>query len=342
MEKMKISATVVADTINPSFVPLMGGFGSFKAMARVTSMLVTMPRFILAEFNTHRVFSRNSASSRAIPFEKMVESIEKDPFIPIAWQKEHKGMQGSEYFEDVDDIKELNMLWCTSKENAIDEAIILNRKGATKQLCNRILEPFMWHTVLVTSTEWENFFELRCPSYEVNGKTFRSWQNVVADEFMNGSDENKLRELRDTPLLDKLYKNKGMAEIHMMALAEAMYDALGASIPTNKVVHLPFRESIAEAYPEIQDDYDTMVKVSVAACARTSYIAAGEKGFKTSGLEKDIALHNDLFRNKHMSPFEHIAIPVLSHEIYDETVKNEMRNFVGFKQYRAIIERSKS
>ena len=45
-----------------------------------------MPRIILAEFNTHRLFSRNSASSRAIPFKKMVQSVLENPFIPIAWQ----------------------------------------------------------------------------------------------------------------------------------------------------------------------------------------------------------------------------------------------------------------
>jgi hypothetical protein len=50
-------------------------------------------------------------------------------------------------------------------EVAIETAIIQNKAGVTKQICNRYLEPFMWHTVLVTSTEWENFFKLRCPDY---------------------------------------------------------------------------------------------------------------------------------------------------------------------------------
>lgn len=70
-----IQAKIIADSINP--------FGH-----RITTMVVTMPRIVLAEFNTHRMFSRNSASSRAIPFEKMVKSVEENPFIPIAWQKE--------------------------------------------------------------------------------------------------------------------------------------------------------------------------------------------------------------------------------------------------------------
>src|SRR6185369_7117160 len=80
-----IKAEIVADSIN-------------EKGNRITSFIVTFPRIILAEKNTHRVFSRNSASSRAIPFPKMVKSVRENPFIPIAWQKDHKGMQGTEYF----------------------------------------------------------------------------------------------------------------------------------------------------------------------------------------------------------------------------------------------------
>ena len=81
---MKISAQIVADSKNE--------FGD-----RITTMLVTFPRYILAELNTHRMFSKNSASSRAIPFVKMLKSVKENPFIPIAWQKDHPGMQGTEY-----------------------------------------------------------------------------------------------------------------------------------------------------------------------------------------------------------------------------------------------------
>ena len=81
----KISAKVIADSKNE--------FGN-----RITTMIVTFPRFILAELNTHRMMSRNSASSRAIPFEKMLEAVSNNPFIPIAWQKDHnyRGIYGIE------------------------------------------------------------------------------------------------------------------------------------------------------------------------------------------------------------------------------------------------------
>ena len=147
-----IDATVVADSVNP--------FGN-----RLITMVVTMPRMILAEFNTHRVFSRNSASSRAIPFNKMVERVKEHPFIPIAWQKDHKGMQGTEYFTDERAIDFNRNTWLTARDNAVYEAVRLSdRAEVTKQICNRLLEPFMWHTVIVSATEWENFFKLRCPT----------------------------------------------------------------------------------------------------------------------------------------------------------------------------------
>ena len=108
-----IKAKIIADSKNPQ--------GD-----RITTMEVTFPRFILAEFNTHRMFSRNSASSRAIPFEKMVKMVEEDPFIPIKWMKDHKGMQGTEYFEKGAALKSM---WLKARDEATRHAEFLNIKG---------------------------------------------------------------------------------------------------------------------------------------------------------------------------------------------------------------------
>ena len=153
MNKKKINAQIIADSIN-------------QQGDRITTYLLTYPRFIHGELMTHRMFSRNSASSRAIPFEKMVKMVEEDPFIPIAWQKDHKGMQGSEYLDF--NVPSCTGEWLRARSQAVRFARELNAHGVTKQLCNRLLEPFMWHTVLVTATEWENFFELRMPCYEID------------------------------------------------------------------------------------------------------------------------------------------------------------------------------
>ena len=90
------SAQVIADSLN-SMVRLPDG-----RRPRITTMKITFPRYILAEFNTHRAFSRNSASSRAIPFKKMLKMVEENPFIPMAFQKDHSGMQGTEYLTGSD------------------------------------------------------------------------------------------------------------------------------------------------------------------------------------------------------------------------------------------------
>ena len=174
----KISAEIVADSIN-------------QQGDRITTYLLTFPRFILAELNTHRVFSKNSASSRAIPFEKMIKMVQEDPFIPIAWQKDHKGMQGTEYFNThYSQTNDYNQdihygFWMDARDEAIRMATCLHDEGLTKQLCNRLLEHFMWHTVLLTGTEFENFFKLRCPRYEflynddTPPKYFRDRKSVV-------------------------------------------------------------------------------------------------------------------------------------------------------------------
>ena len=133
------------------------------------SVLATFPRIILAEVNTHRMLSKNTSSSRAIPFNKMVESIKNDHFIPIAWQKSHSGMQGTEYFDD-GNVESLIQDWLRARDQAISSATFLTETGATKQLANRLLEPFMWTTMLITGPKsgWDNFFNLRNPVYEVD------------------------------------------------------------------------------------------------------------------------------------------------------------------------------
>ena len=235
MNNTKINAVVVADSINP--------YGN-----RITSLLVTMPRIILAEFNTHRMFSRNSASSRAIPFNKIVKTIEEDHFIPIAWQKDHKGMQGTEYLTHSLEIKEAEQMWKKSLDFALESAKNVYRAGVTKQLCNRLLEPFMYHTVIVTSSEYENFFALRCPQYslfyEQIPMSFRSKKDLL--KFVNQVESEEFKKDYDNLTeLDWLKVNKGMAEIHIMALAEAMWDEYRNSTPKELKAgefHLPFIE----------------------------------------------------------------------------------------------------
>ena len=153
-----IKAEIVAHSLSPQGNELI-------------SVLCTFPRIILAEVNTHRMLSKNTSSSRAIPFKKMVESVQNNPFIPIAWQKEHIGMQGTEYLTEKEDIEYAIGTWLHARDAAIQEAkIITSGAGVTKQLANRLLEPFMWTTMLITGSRegWDNFFNLRNSVYEID------------------------------------------------------------------------------------------------------------------------------------------------------------------------------
>jgi thymidylate synthase ThyX len=123
-------------------------------------MEVVVPRIVLAEFNTHRVFSRNSASSRAIPVEKMIKRVNEDPYIPEIWTSNQKGMQGK-VIEDPELIEQARERWLIARNDAVINTQLLLEMGIHKQTTNRLLEPFMWHTIIVTSTEWSNFFHLR-------------------------------------------------------------------------------------------------------------------------------------------------------------------------------------
>lgn len=129
--------------------------------ARLTTMEVTMPRLVLSEFNTHRMLSRNSASSRAIPVEKRIAMVEADPFVPEAFGRNKKGMQANENL-DGEEAHDARFAWLSARDEAVRWARRLAQIGVHKQLANRLIEPFCWQTIIVSATEWDNFFALRC------------------------------------------------------------------------------------------------------------------------------------------------------------------------------------
>lgn len=144
---MVISAKVIEDSVSPEGV-------------RLTTLQLMYPRFIHAEFMTHRVFSRNASSSRAIPVERMLQMIRDEPAMPIHWGKNKPGMQADEQLSH-DEMVAAKIEWIKAAENAADTAERMMKLGLHKQVANRILEPFQHISVVVTATEWQNFFELR-------------------------------------------------------------------------------------------------------------------------------------------------------------------------------------
>ena len=322
---------------------------------RITSFLLTYPRIIHSELMTHRVFSRSSSSSRAIPFDKMVEAVENNPFIPMAWQKDHKGMQGTEYITDPRAIERLETEWKTAALNMVKQAQRLNsgivcretweedfkeKYGVTKQLCNRLLEPFMWHTTLVTSTTYSNFFNLRCPAYQTPVTQLLLPAKSKKECIANHGNEENIEKLQNFSDLEWLKINQGQGEIHIMALAEAMYDAYNESVPNQLEKgfwYIPFESKInftgkewSELTPSDSEEtwQDVAVKISTSMCARTSYTVVGED--KVHSYDKDLKLHDRLLESRHWSPFEHCAKNMED--------SNPYGNFTGWKQYRQFIE----
>jgi thymidylate synthase ThyX len=142
------NAAVIADSVS-------------EAGVRLTTFEVTLHRFVLAELNTHRMFSRNSASSRAIPVSKQVARVVHDPAIPVEFGANQPGMQAAAALTGAAHDAAL-ATWLTARDHAVEAVEALAELGVHKQVTNRILEPFMWHTAIVTSTDWDGFWEQRC------------------------------------------------------------------------------------------------------------------------------------------------------------------------------------
>lgn len=285
----------------------------------LVTMLLRYPRPIHAEFMTHRAFSRNASSSRAMPVEKLIQQVVDDPFVPLHWGKNQPGMQAHAECDAAvprwdrrTDLQTPYMLrdeaWLKAMENAVMAARSFAEAGYHKQIVNRLLEPFSHITVVVTATEWSNFFELR-----------------------------------DHP----------DAEPHIQMLARAMKAALAESTPQRLVPgewHLPFVRpgdaELAEKYlrekvyrrVSQREIKDALVKASVARCARTSY---DNHDGSTPNIERDIELHDRLIVAipRHASPAEHQGTPDgvgtwagKQRYLHPHT----HANFRGWQQYRHI------
>lgn len=303
---MEISAIIIKDSKNE--------WGN-----RITTFLLTFPRIILAEKNTHRALSRNSASSRAIPFRTVAKNVQETPFIPIKWMKEHTGMQGTEYFIDEyidgnNQVLNLQDEWLRAKESAIKHATNLSNMGLSKQICNRLLEPFMWHTALATTTDWSNFFALR--AHEA-------------------------------------------AEIHIQDLAYKMLDEYNKSIPQLLKAgqwHIPFSEQIDETrlrdwgiqnYPEMmnyQKLQEFKAKVSAGICAGISYGRIKDKIDPLDMIDLYQSLVKRPYEGKrgtrsaidpiHASPTEHQAQAM---DVFQHELNPQSGNFKGFIQFRKML-----
>lgn len=145
--KNSISAKIIADSISSSGT-------------RIITYELVYPRWIHAEVMTHRVFSRNSASSRAIPISAMIASVTEDPAMPVFWGKNQPGMQAKEEL-DAETIEKCKEIWLEHIKTSCDVVNKLSALGLHKQISNRLLEWAYNHKIVLTSTEYDNWDALR-------------------------------------------------------------------------------------------------------------------------------------------------------------------------------------
>ena len=295
---MTISAKIIADSVSPQGI-------------RLTTLQLRYPKFIHGEFMTHRVFSRNASSSRAIPVERLIQDVLDDPAMPVFWGKNQKGMQAAEELTGLE-LKLAKGTWLYARDQAVKSASELCMCNVHKQLVNRIIEPWCHINVVVTATEWANFFALR--------------------------------------------RHKD-AQPEMKALADAIWEAREASTPRRLLPgawHLPYvsHDDEQQAYWETRhlgrdnsEEFDeqealrTCIQLSVARCARVSYLT--HEG-KPPNVEDDLKLCDRLIGSVplHASPAEHQATPDtpwMNDPGNGWKHEHEWGNFTGWRQYRKTL-----
>lgn len=169
---MSYEVEILKDSISPDGV-------------RLTTYSVVFPRFILAEVNTHRMLSRNSASSRAIPTERIIQEVVENPFVPI-FNKRVKGMGVGALLDDAEAAR-ADLVWRWSRNRMVEAANELLKLDVDKSRANRLLEPFMWHTAVISATEWGNFFALRTD--EGAQPEFRTIATMMQDAYWDNDPE---------------------------------------------------------------------------------------------------------------------------------------------------------
>lgn len=254
--RKKITAKVIADSISPEG-------------KRLTTMQVTFHRFILAEVNTHRMLTRSSASSRAIPVQRVLDRITATPFFAISWPVEQRGMQGGAELVGSDllaaqDVLEDIAQYTLERIQAYVEHVPPESR-LHKSVLNRPLEWFSDHTALITATEWDNFFALRC-------------NRLAQPEF------------------------RVVAELMEEALEQSVPERVQFG-----AWHTPYVDWAAKE--ELLDAGLDPKAVSVGRCCRVSYLTQEGKRDPWEDVNLCDRLLHPEEGPPHASPFEHVATP---------------------------------
>ncbi len=279
--------------------------------SRLTTFELVYPRFIHGELMTHRMFSRNAASSRAIPIDKVIELLQTNPAMPVHWGKNQAGMQANAEIENIEGAK---LLWLAARDSAINHAIVMRDMGLHKQIVNRVLEPFQMIKTIVTATEFNNWFWLRA----------------------HPDAQPEIKELAEKML--KVYENSTPQE-----LFEGEWHVPYVTTIRNHSFTNPF------VYLDENDKYITAEEarmISASCCAQVSY-RKNDGSLEKAHVVFDRLINSVPV---HASPVEHIAIPIVELAFADEYLEVEgvthvdkylqpwSGNLRGWVQYRQLIE----
>ena len=259
-----ITAKVVCDSVSEQGV-------------RLTTFEIEYPRIVMSEFNTHRSVSKNSSSSRAIPASKMLEHTEKVNLKPIYFGSKQSSMQAGKEL-DGDDLPSAKYFWEAAMFDAIAWATELDELGVAKEVTNRLVEPFQLVKVVCTSTDWDNFFNLRLhPDADPNicmlaYKMYKAMEDSLPAQLKVGE--------WHLPYVETVSAIRGDDNVQCKAY-----------VHPNGLEFLTLEEAI---------------KYSAASCASVSYRTDGMT------LEKADKIFDMLIKAEvvHSSPFEHLATPV--------------------------------
>lgn len=285
-----IEAKIIKDSLAPSGI-------------RLTTFVLTYPRFIHSEFMTHRMFSRNASSSRAIPVKKSIQMVLDNPAIPLAFTKNKAGMQGGDPL-DGKAAELAEKVWRQALFHAVDKAQLLADLDVHKQYANRILEPFSHITVVCSSTDFANFFALR-------------YHPMAQPEIAELAKQMWFAYNSSTP------KSLKSGEWHLPFVS----DEDSAILLANDLALHRLENFDETVFPQHDEN---LLKMSVARCARVSYL--NHEG-KQPTLQEDLTLYDRLVGSApiHASPAEHQAMAVA-----DSGVRSG--NYRGWIQYRKTLQ----
>lgn len=296
---MTSSARIVLDSVGPNG-------------ARLTTFELTFPRFILAEVNTHRMASKNTASSRAIPVERMIKRIEEDPAMPVFWGRANPGMQSKAELDEPMR-SQMKVDWLQLRDMVLKCVRYMGVQGLHKQLANRPLETWMPCTQVITATHWTNMRALR-----VSEHAQPEFRDVMAKAF----------ELYDASTPQELAAGQWHLPF-VTGYDELTLRAGGDEDPEGNGV-----EKFSDA---------DLCNVSSGRCAAVSYL---NHDTGKSDAPKDIERACKLLLAGHMSPFEHVA-QAMTKEAWQHYAMRQavfwvndgvpMGNLWGFRQFRKTL-----